>query len=127
MSMKKWGKEWRFFGLRFTVIKEKRKKGSGRIYAGGWKRHVDNRMAVFEAQGHKCQICGMEFSNFKQMNAHHVLPWCKFPELRNKHENLVMLCENCHKEVHCNPYINIAMQEAKAQELNIDMRGRYKM
>ena len=37
-----------------------------------------------------------------------------------------MLCHKCHKEIHCNPYKNIAMMEAKAKELGYDLTERYK-
>ena len=36
-----------------------------------------------------------------------------------------MLCHRCHKEVHCNPYLNIQMMEDKAKEMGIELKGRY--
>ena len=122
---KKWIKRWHAFGLFFAVSNARLKKRDTRPYTGGWKTYHEDRNAVWEAQGHKCPICGTEFQSHKDMEAHHALPWARFPELRNKRENIVMLCHRCHKEIHCNPYKNIAMMEAKAKELGYDLTERY--
>ena len=37
----------------------------------------------------------------------------------------IMLCHKCHKEVHCNPWRNIELMKAKAEELGIDLKERY--
>ena len=122
---KKWIKKWRMFGLFFAVSNGRLKKRDERYYKGGWKGYVDVRQDVFEAQGHKCPHCGKEVESFKDLEAHHILPWSRFSELRNKRENIILLCHKCHKEVHCNPYINIHMMEDKAKELGIDLKERY--
>ena len=45
----------------------------------------------------------------------------------NKHiREGIMLCHKCHKEVHCNPWRNIELMKAKAEELRIDLTERYK-
>ena len=31
----------------------------------------------------------------------------------------------CHKEIHCNPYLNIKLMEEKAAELEIKLSERY--
>jgi hypothetical protein len=38
-----------------------------------------------------------------------------------------MLCHQCHKEIHMNPWKNIKMMQAKADELGIDLAQRYEM
>ena len=122
---KKWIWRWHAFGLHFAVSNGRIKKRSdGRDYSCS-KMLRCTRAAVFEAQGHKCPLCGAEFKDFRKMEAHHVLPWCRFPELRYNKKNIVMLCHDCHKDVHCNPYRNIAMMEDKAKELNINLSERY--
>ena len=60
------------------------------------------------------------------MELHHVLPWSRFPELRAKKSNQLLLCHDCHKEIHCNPYLNIRLMEDKAKEFGIDLKERYK-
>ena len=123
---KKWIRRWHAFGLCFAVSNGRIKKRDERRYKGGWVDYMDIREKLFEAQGRRCPHCGKEATTFKELEAHHVLPWGRFPELRNKQKNLILLCHRCHKEVHCNPWLNIAMMERKAEELGIDLAERYR-
>ena len=113
--------------LRVVLRREQHTAEEARHTAIRWRMESISRgpSAVFEAQGHRCAICGREFETHKAMEAHHALPWHRFPELRNRRENIVMLCHRCHKEVHCNPYKEIAMMEAKASELGINISERF--
>ena len=77
-------------------------------------------------QGGKCPICGKSF-DCEVMELHNVLPWCRFPELRGNRANLLLLCYDCHKEIHCNPFKNIAMMEAKANELGVKLEDHYEI
>jgi hypothetical protein len=38
---------------------------------------------------------------------------------------MLLLCHACHKEIHCNPYLNIKLMEEKAAELEIKLSERY--
>ena len=44
----------------------------------------------------ECEICGS--SSF--LHVHHILPRSSNPELAMDIENLMVLCEECHKEIH---------------------------
>ena len=127
---KNWIKKWRMFGLYFAVANCRLKRRDWRDtqmrqYDGGWRGYRKDKEDVFEAQGHKCPHCGLEVQSFKDLEAHHILPCGRFPEMRNKKENIIMLCHHCHREVHNNPYKNIEMMEAKAKELGIDLNEHY--
>lgn len=122
---RKWIKKWQAFGLFFAVSNGRINKRCERRYKGGWATYREDREQLFEQQGHRCHHCGQEGNTFKDLEAHHVLPWGRFPELRCKRENIVLLCHRCHKEVHNNPYLEIAMMEAKAKELGIDIDEHY--
>jgi len=66
-----------------------------------WKK------AVLDRDNDTCQKCGTT----ENLEAHHILPWALFPELRFEVENGITLCEGCHKYYHfvwkygegCNP------------------------
>ena len=78
----------------------------------------------YKQQKGLCPECGQPF-DIKEMELHHVLPWGRFPELRARKANMILLCHKCHKEIHCNPWKNIEMMKAKAKELGIDLKDRY--
>ena len=82
----------------------------------------DIRREVKAAQDNRCPMCG-EVS--ERMELHHILPVARFPELWDDRRNCVALCHDCHKEIHCNPWANIRMMEAKAAELGVDLSSRY--
>ena len=84
----------------------------------------DIKGKMYEKQEHRCPHCGREM-DVSVMELHHVLPWARFPELRAKRANMLLLCHACHKEIHCNPYLNIKLMEEKAAELEIKLSERY--
>lgn len=88
------------------------------------KELIKKKESIYKQQGKICPICKQPFE-FEKMEAHHYLPISRFPELGGVKSNMIILCHQCHKEIHCNPYLNIAMMEAKAKELNINIRDYY--
>ena len=84
----------------------------------------DIKGKMYEKQQGICPHCGKHFE-MSYMELHHVLPWARFPELRTKRKNQLLLCHDCHKEIHCNPYLNIRLMEEKAKEFGIDLKERY--
>lgn len=120
-------RKWHLFGLWFAVSNcrlKKRQERQEREYSGGWKQYRENKEALYERQQGRCPHCGMEIP-YRHMELHHILPWERFPSLRDEQRNAVMLCHQCHKEVHCDPWLNIRMMEEKAKELGIDLGEIY--
>lgn len=112
--------------LYISNVRMKRRSKRDLQYTGFFKDHlIENKKKLYERQKHCCPHCGNEFE-YEEMELHHILPVGRFPELRQSIRNGVMLCNKCHKEVHCNPWKNIEMMKAKAQELGIDLNERYK-
>lgn len=88
------------------------------------KELYKKKVSLYEQQGQICPICKQPFK-VENMEVHHYLPIARFPELGGVKSNMIVLCHHCHKEIHCNPYRNIAMMETKAKELNINIRDYY--
>lgn len=55
------------------------------------------REYVLERDGGRCRVCGSKES---VMNAHHILPFSKYPEDRYNVANGLTLCPHCHKALH---------------------------
>lgn len=58
------------------------------------KRYKEWRMSVFKRDGYKCVWCGA----MGELNADHIKPFSKFPELRLDINNGRTLCVPCHKK-----------------------------
>ena len=129
-AVARWRKAWkhgiRIMGIYFYVSNVSLKRRQKRDHPGAYvKEHImENKLKLYERQQHRCPMCGEEFP-YKDMELHHILPWARFPELKQSIRNGIMLCHKCHKEVHCNPWRNIELMKAKAEELGIDLKERY--
>ena len=78
-----------------------RKQGIIPYVLDGDERHLDLRafpddvrLAVWEAQGHRCALCGSE-ADVELMEADHIVPWCKGG--RTVRENCQLLCRVCNR------------------------------
>jgi hypothetical protein len=124
---KGWSKKLRIGKLYFYVSNVRMKKRQVRdlTYTNHAQEHVvNNKAKLYERQEGVCPHCGQEFA-LEDMELHHVLPLSRFPELGQSIRNSIVLCRRCHKEVHCNPWLNIQMMEEKAKEMNIDLKEHY--
>lgn len=63
---------------------------------------------------HKCQI-------------HHVLPYNKFPELERDVRNIMMVCNDCHNNIHHNPFMESELIRTKATEMGVDYMNVYNL
>lgn len=54
------------------------------------------RASVYRRDKYTCQICGRK----RDLNAHHIKPWSKFPKLRFRVSNGKTLCVPCHINLH---------------------------
>jgi len=93
------------------------------------EHHTQQKMCEIKDRIYKrnngcCPHCHQPME-IKGMELHHILPWGRFPEYRMKEDNLELLCHKCHREIHVNPFLNIQMMKAKAQEYGIDLKERY--
>lgn len=81
---------------------------------GRWKQ------GIVEKRGGVCERCGTKIGG-DVLELHHILSRAKFPQLVDMEENIMVLCHECHKEIHCNPFLNAALMERKAAELHVDL------
>ena len=125
---KNWKKSWRLLGIYFTLsscrVKMRQMTHERSHKLAQNERNMKEQM--YKKQQGVCPMCGKHF-DMSFFELHHVLPWRKFPELRGMKKNHMMLCHDCHKEVHCNPYIDIRLQEEKAKELGINLKEYYNL
>lgn len=75
-------------------------------------------------QGH-CMMCRKTISKFHHSQIHHVLPYAKFPEFAMNKENLLLLCRDCHKEIHMNPFLDCNLQQNTARKLGVKLKDYY--
>ena len=57
--------------------------------------YKEARLKCYKRDGFKCKKCGSK----DKIQAHHILSWSTYPHLRFNWENLITLCEKCHKEI----------------------------
>ena len=95
------------------MVKDKRKYTDRAEYLKNavQKRRQNIRKMALEHKGNKCFICGYNKS-IKALEFHHLDPKLKdfgisskgytrsFKKIRNEIEKCVLLCSNCHREVH---------------------------
>lgn len=82
------------------------------------------RRKLWERAQGKCEICGKDI-DYNVCELHHVLPLGRFKEFADNINNMQCLCHNCHKDIHCDPYKQIAQMESKAKELGINLKEYY--
>lgn len=82
------------------------------------------RGALYNKRGGKCEICGKHLK-IHEVEMHHALPLGRFKELTLDERALMILCHDCHREIHFNPYLQIKQMEQKAKELGINLKDYY--
>lgn len=55
------------------------------------------RNAIFERDGYTCQMCGKPSEG--DIEAHHIYPWCDYPDRRLDVGNGITLCQECHLSI----------------------------
>ena len=82
---------------------------------------------IYKLRDHKCEMCGKEFKRMSCAQVHHVLPWWRFRQFEFDDRNLLLVCNDCHKEINNNPFLDCTLQEAKAKELGVNLKDYYEV
>jgi transposase-like protein len=88
--------------LRKANLGEKRYNWKGGITGERRRQRLsmymrDAREACFRRDDYTCRACGQRGG---KLNAHHVWPFQRFPDLKYEVSNLVTLCKKCHDAFH---------------------------
>jgi 5-methylcytosine-specific restriction protein A len=62
------------------------------------KKWRDVRVMCFERDNYTCSVCGVRGGVV--LNAHHIVRYVDSIELRLNLDNLVTVCESCHRDIH---------------------------
>lgn len=54
------------------------------------------------ARGNTCENCGATPSE-RQIDSHHILEYHDFPSLGKDWDNIIVLCQDCHRGLSCSP------------------------
>ena len=84
------------------------------------------RRAMFHEQNGCCSLCHKPMAIDKSQ-MHHVMPLERFPELGVVRGNLMLLCADCHFDIHHNPFLDSRLMIERATALGIDLSKRYKL
>ena len=57
---------------------------------------------ILKRDNYKCKKCGAVHTTKVRLVVHHKKQWSKYPRFRFKPNNLITVCEKCHKEIHKN-------------------------
>jgi 5-methylcytosine-specific restriction endonuclease McrA len=98
---------------------EKKKRDKLREFAKKYKEKI------YPEYDGRCQLCSHKIDK-EVMQMHHILPLERYPELFDRTENLLMVCPECHIEIHLNPFLNSRLMVEAACKMNIDLSKRYK-
>lgn len=127
VKLRLWG------GLTLAVAKgcglSAKRRGSGHTDAQRRKRnHYANcherKPSLYHEQQGCCALCGKPMLQ-RSLQIHHVLPIERSPELGSVRKNLLLVCPDCHRELHQNPVLAQRTMQQAADTLGIDWRARY--
>ena len=62
-----------------------------------WK---DLAKSILKRDNYQCRKCNTPHTTKRKLVVHHINKWSQYPELRFNVENLITLCEKCHRKIH---------------------------
>lgn len=71
------------------------------------------RMPLYNRGGGKCEYCGKPI-DYNDMQLHHIVPLSM--NGNNNPHNIMCICDECHRLIHCNPVVNQQLIDKLLQE-----------
>jgi 5-methylcytosine-specific restriction endonuclease McrA len=112
----RWG-DWRLYITHHCALKQKEKHQP---------RHR-NKLAELKSKlvmqrGQVCELCGKPIEKYCKTQIHHIIPWKRYPEGELDERNMMVLCSECHAEVHANPILNAGLIYQTATKIGVDVK-----
>ena len=70
----------------------------------------------------RCELC----SKKRKLVVHHILPYRDYPEYELNLDNLLYVCNDCHNEIHNNPWLSAPLMREAGKTFGIDVEKVYK-
>lgn len=61
---------------------------------------------IYKRDGYKCRRCNLGHDGGRKFHAHHIKSFTTYPDLRLDENNLITLCDICHRWVHSRQNVN---------------------
>ena len=110
-------KSWRMFGLYFYVssIRMKRRRTIDEKMRKQHKELKKKKLLLYKKQDGRCEACGRHFGT-EALELHHLVGVSENPGLALVLSNMVLLCHECHCEVHRERCASRAMAATGSQQ-----------
>lgn len=97
----------KIFGIYIYISKHRMKRRDKLDDKRRNKRHILNRVKkrIYKKTGGICSCCGKTFP-INSLKIHHVIPVAVNPKLMVKENNIKLMCEACHVELHRKKSVN---------------------
>lgn len=119
-------KMWKIGGWRFYITHNFRLKNSqSRDQERNHKGICDVKRKLWDKHDCCCEMCGKKIDKFCHSQVHHVLAWWRFPQFETDERNLMLLCPECHKHIHTDPFLECRLVEATCKELGVNPKDYY--
>lgn len=70
--------------------------------------HRNRKHAIIKREESKCQMCGKSLE-YQECELHHIIPLSMDKSLMDSLDNMMLLCNECHRAIHCNPFLNVSV------------------
>lgn len=106
-------------GKMFIYVSDHKLRKDNRDRSQGLQRRKLRRATERNCEGGGCcHICG---ASGVPLSVHHVIPQAVAQDLRWEPDNCLLLCEECHRQVHSNPFMQIDLIRKQNEKMNKDL------